>query len=120
MPTFISSDFAIVMDQTLTQAGVNTATITNPSRGFTLVSARVTCSNGAGCEIYKNAVSGPNKVADLAAVGADSTDTPVIVDTTNNVFSSSDNIVILCTDGASLSRVTLICNAESPNSLTTS
>ena len=118
MPTNITSEFCIVLDQTLTQAGVNTATITNPGRGFQVLSAYITGTNGAGCEIYKISVSGPNKVGDLAAVSSNFEGVALTVDATNNTFTATDNIVILCTDAATTTRVLMICGAESPQPLT--
>ena len=78
----------------------------------------VTGTNGAGCEIYKNSVSGPNKVGDLAAVSSNFEGVALTVDATNNTFTATDNIVILCTDAATTTRVLMICGAESPQPLT--
>ena len=116
MPASICSTFDFVVDETVAGGGTF-VTLTNPGRAFRVVSVLVTGANTAGVDIV-NATGGIVAASSTLATATGLFDSPATITVANTGFAIGDNIEVIATAAAAVTRVVIICEAFTPQPLT--
>ena len=117
MPAQISSNFCIVVDQTINSG--STITIANPGRTFTVIDVLISGQNGAVTTIKKNDNAGAEVIQSRAlSTGRGLVDdsSTVLVSGDVDVFTDTDNVFISVAS-ANVTRIIFKCNSGTQNQL---
>jgi hypothetical protein len=117
MPAVISSSFDIVVTETLNNSN---KTIVNPGRTFRIDQVFATGAAGASLTVKKNDNTGTAAAGATAVNAAVVSSSPIAVSGTlaNVLFEKTDNIFLVETQGAAITRVIIRCIAYDAEILT--